>query len=214
MQLTIIAALVAFLLGGAGGATVAWKIKEGEQAQAQVKDLHTDVDAFAARANDAMGQLATSIAEASASLDRLNAISTEREHDREDLTVAAASLATDLTQLRRADPQLDACELGDGFLRHWNEANSAGDANPAGAIESAPGSAGESPGDVPSTPTAAESNADRGVIAARSRGADVPGLPEPGSAPARRGERMGGNELALVLPRAEATTSSASEVRQ
>ncbi|HEY0464575.1 MAG TPA: hypothetical protein VGC79_10215 [Polyangiaceae bacterium] len=213
MRLTVVLALVALGLGSAGGAAIAWRLKAGQVAAAENKDLRARTEQLVDLADKQQQQIATQVTEFAAAVTRLNGISQGREDDQKQLRVAADSLARDLDALRRAEPHLAACELGDGFLRHWNQANGAGASDSADAPEPAADAAGEPAGSVPIITTAGRVDARQSVIPARSRSIDVSRLREPPGAPAGGGDGVGSNQLALVLPGVAAAVAAAAEVR-
>lgn len=171
---------------------------EGSQAIDQAARLRQDNAELAKSAKDIRDAAVDAVLAYDQAAQRLDAIATEREHDREDLRKFAASLRGDLDTLLDARPDLRDLDLGDDVLRHWNRSNQgpgAGTAQPA-AIDHGQPAAG--------VPGAAAGNGRKvGHVAGQPRLGDRPvsRLRQPATAAGGCRGDMGSGCLGLVLPR-------------
>ncbi|HZF99153.1 MAG TPA: hypothetical protein VEY92_13115, partial [Pseudoxanthomonas sp.] len=136
-------ALVAALLFGLGvGGFVAWKWTAGTQAMKENTQLRVDAREWAEIAAQQRKNTTDQAAAINAAVGRLNAISQGREDDREAIRKFAEQLGASLEKVGAANPALRDLDLGDDFLRHWNEANAGPGATvPASGATGKPGAA-------------------------------------------------------------------------
>lgn len=196
------AALLAGLLVGAGaGGWAAWQWTTGRQAKAEATQLRSDVQNWADTAEQLRAAATDLPLAVDAAVERLNAISQQREQDRAALRKFAAGLEADLARLRADHPDLRQLDLGADFLRHWNRANAGAD---LGSDPAATGATAQPGAAVPEPAVGDGQYAPGPAGGARPGSGPVSRLPQRQCPADPSCTGMAGDGLALVLRRSPA----------
>lgn len=171
---------------------------EGGQAIDQVAQLRRDSAELAQSAKDIRDAAVDAVLAYDQATQRLDAVATQREKDREDLRKFSAALRSDLDALLDARPDLRDLHLGGDILRHWNQSNQGPG---AGATEPAATDPGQPAAVMPGATTGTGRPAGHAAGQPRPGYRAVPRLRERAKAPGRCGGDMGSGCLGLVLPR-------------
>lgn len=196
LLLLIVAAVVAGLWAGNRWAEGAQAIKDRKAQQTYIEQLQGETDQLRQLAAD-------SALDYAAATDRMDAIATQLETDREANRKHQAEQRESLEKLLRTRPDLRDGRAGDDVLRHWNRSNQ-GPAASGAAPGAQPGAGAAMPG------AAAGDIGPVGSAAGQPRPGDraVPRLQGiAGSAGAGRGG-MAPHGMGLVLPIAGAAAAA------
>lgn len=188
------ALIAALVIGAAGGGWSAWRITKGAAAIKENKRLTSDIKALTKAAKDLRDRAVASDLAYRAATKRMTQIAQEREDEREEIRRERETQREALEQLLDQRPDLRTERAGDDVLRHWRKGNSkpgagSAPATPPGKPDAAvprPAAAGKRP----------VGHTDRQPRPGRLA---VPRLPERARQADRRGARMGGDSLGVVL---------------
>lgn len=121
------AAVAAFVIGGGAGLWIGMRWQKGAQAIADIVEARNENTALRKQQRDQIQDLRTAT-------DRLNTLSGEYEHDRQQLRRSIDENATVVAAFLADHPELRACDIGADGLRLWNDAN-----RPTGTAAAHPG---------------------------------------------------------------------------
>lgn len=211
MLTRIIAIGAALLIGAAAVAWLTWNLAKGQQAAAENQQLRADLARYAETTQALRAAAVDLPAELHAAMDRLNAISQQREKDRETLRNFTARLSADLQALGARHPALRDLDFGTDFLRHWNRAND-GPGNDSG--NAAAGTPGQSDPNLPAAAGGAGEHSTGDSGGARPGSGAVSRMPQHERPLARSGRGMAGHRLALVLRDGGTDRTDARQLRR
>lgn len=190
-----LAGLVVLIVAALAGIYVGNRWSEGTQAIQQRKQQQTYIDQLHAEAEQLREIAAGAALDHAAAADRMDAIATDLENDREANRKHDAAQRTALETLLGNRPDLRTDHAGADVLRHWNRANQGADtASPAAATERKPDAA---------VPAAANGNVGPvGSIDRKPRpgGGAVPRLPSQPITADAGSAGMAAHGVGLVLP--------------
>lgn len=211
MLTRFIAIGAALLLGAAAVAWLTWNLAKGQQAVTENQQLRADLERYEVTTKALHAAAVNLPAELHAAMDRLNAISQQREKDRETLRNFTARLSADLQALGARHPALRDLDLGTDFLRHWNRAND-GPGNDSG--NAAAGTPGQSDPTLPTAASSAGEHRTGNSGGARSGNDAVSRMPQHERPLARSVRGMACHRLALVLRDGGTDRTDARQLRR